>query len=155
MISLFDYCSIIYGPCLTNRIEQCIQRVQKSCLRYSFCARKFDNITPLFLRSGWLNMRQRWILHICYLTFKLLSFRSPSYLYSIFRTNSSYHSSNAPSTRSQSLLSIPSHRTSKFQALFSYLSSCSYNSLPSEIRSLPSISLFKRAAAPYIRMHHA
>ena len=153
VVSLFDYCDVVYSPFLTSRLSSLVQRVQNSCLRFSYCARKFDHISPFFVKSSWLRMSQRWKLHLCCLVFKVLSSRSPSYLYNIQPTNLSYHSSNSLSTRSQSLISIPAHRTTKFESSFSYTAAHYYNSLPAAIRQLDSYQSFKHAVRQHILQH--
>ena len=154
VISLLDYADVVYGPCLTTRLSAIVQRIQNSCLRYSYNIRKFDHISPLFLRSGWLKVRQRWILHLCCIVHKVLHSETPIYLNELLCSNSSMHSVHAPSTRRGADLSVPAHRTVKFTASFSYLSSLYYNSLPLDIRSLTPMSAFKCAARSFILVHY-
>ena len=82
--SLFDYCHVVYGLRLPASLASCVQLVHNSCLRFSFCARKFDHISPLLKKSGWLPMRQRWILHLCCIIYKTLRDCSPPYLFNLF-----------------------------------------------------------------------
>ena len=154
VISLFDYADVVYGPCLTTHLSSIVQGIQNSCLRYSHNVRKFDHILPFFLRSGWLNVRQRWILHLCCIVHKALESETPIYLRELLCSNSSWHSVYAPSTRRGADLSVPAHRTVKFTASFSYLSCFYYNSLSLEIRSPSSIPAFKCAVRSFILVHY-
>jgi len=153
VLSLFDYADTIYVPNLNKRLLSRIQRVQNSCLRFSFGIRKYDHITPSLIKSGWLNIHQRFILHLCCLTFNVLRSNTPPYLRDLLHLNHEFHSSPLPLTRSRDLLSFPSHRSLKFRASFSFTSAKYYNSLPSSIRSSPSLSAFRSAASLYIRSH--
>ena len=151
IISLFDYCDVVYGPRLSVSLASRVQLVQNSCLRFSYCARKFDHISPLLKKSGWLPMKQRWILHLCCIIYKILRDCSPPYLFNLLPTNASFHT--AHSTRSQDLLSIPYHRTNSLRASFSYVGPHYYNSLPSEIRALPTLSSFRCSCKSFLLLH--
>ena len=118
VISLLDYADVVYGPCLFTRLSSIVQRIQNSCLRYSYNVCKFDHTSPFFLRSGWLNVRQRWILHLCCIVHKALESETPIYLNELLCSNSSLHSVYAPSTRRGADLAVPVHRTVKFTASF-------------------------------------
>ena len=107
IISIFDYADVVYGPCLSSSLLSVVQRVQNSCLRFSYNVRKYDHITPSFQRSGWLKMKQRWIFHLCCLVYKILATGTPRYLYELLRSNLSMHSSGSMSTRRCFDLSVP------------------------------------------------
>ena len=80
ILSLFNYVNTVFGPCISVRTAGRIQRIQNSCLRFSYGIRKYDHISPAMQLSGWLNMRQRWILHLCCITHKILHTDTPVYL---------------------------------------------------------------------------
>ena len=156
IISIFDYADVVYGPCLSSSRSSVVQRVQNSCLRFSYNVRKYDHITPSFQRSGWLKMKQRWIFHLCCLVYKILATGTPRYLYELLHSNLSMRSSGSSgssgsmTTRHCFDLSVPSHRSCKFTASFSYISSYYYNSIPPNIRSLSSFASFKHSARSFI-----
>lgn len=52
VIFLFDYANTVYIPALSQKMLNCVQRVQNSCLRFSYNVHKYDHISPLFLRSA-------------------------------------------------------------------------------------------------------
>ncbi|KYM96666.1 hypothetical protein ALC62_12662 [Cyphomyrmex costatus] len=150
VISLFDYSNSIYIPALSQKLLTRVQRIQNTCLRFSFNVRKYDHISPYFSRSGWLNIRQRFILHLCCLVFRLLHSGVPRYLRNLLYFNSDLHANNTPDTRHQDSLSYPRHRTSKFKAAFSYTATKFYNAMPSFIRLSPSLPSFRSRALEYI-----
>lgn len=55
-----------------NSLLHRVQRVQNLCLRFCYGARKFDHVSPLFRRSRWLTIRQRFILHLCCLSYNVI-----------------------------------------------------------------------------------
>ena len=149
VLSLFDYADVVYVPCVNQQLLLRLQRVQNSCLRFCYGARKFDHVTPLFERAGWLRMHQRVIWHLCCIVYKVVCSGIPPYLRSLIHHNVEFHSDSASSTRSESQLACPSHRTSKFRGSFSYLAVKHFNSLPSSILSSSSFPIFREAT----RMH--
>ena len=146
VISLFDYADIVYYPCLTKRVSLRIQRVQNACVRFAFGLRKFDHLTPAFIESGWLNMKQRYMVHLCCLIYKLISTGVPPYLRELLVTNHERRTDDYISTRYDYNLSVPPCHSTKFYSSFTYCSALYYNSLPSEIRAVTSFASFKHAA---------
>ena len=163
VISLFDYCDVLYSPFLTSRLTSLIQRVQNSCLRFSYCVRKFDHISPLFVKSSWLRMSQRWKLHLCCLVFKILTSSCPTYLYNILRTNLSFHSSKLFSVAHINIRSLVAH----FTDIIDLLSSLNFDvltvsetwlsdAIPSSSLTIPGYTFF-RSDSDYYYMslfHH-
>ncbi|CAH0555180.1 unnamed protein product [Brassicogethes aeneus] len=45
VLSHFNYCDVVYGPCLDKVNINRIEKVQKSCLRYTYGIRKYDPIS--------------------------------------------------------------------------------------------------------------
>jgi len=154
IISLFDYADVVYIPCLNKRLLHRIQLIQNSCLRLSYGIRKYDHISPSFQRSGWLNIYQRFIVHLCCITYKTLRLNTPMYLRELLHLNIESHSGLSIDTRHQNLLSCPSHHTRKYQNSFSYSSPKYYNSLPPDIRTKTSLSSFRSKLSQYILVHY-
>ena len=40
VVSLLDDCDVVYSPFLTSRLSSLVQRIQNSCLRFSYCVRQ-------------------------------------------------------------------------------------------------------------------
>lgn len=80
VLSLFDYVDVVYISCLSKYLLRKIQLIQNSCLRFSYGIRKYDHISPSFQHSGWLTIHQRFIVHLCCLTYKILQSNTPIYL---------------------------------------------------------------------------
>jgi len=154
IVSLFDYADVVYIPCLNKRLLHRIQLIQNSCLRLSYGIRKYDHISPSYQRSGWLNIYQRFIVHLCCTIYKTLHSNTPLYLRDLLHLNIESHSGMSIDTRHQNLLSCPSHHTKKFQNAFSYSSAKFYNSLPPHIRAETSLSSFKSKLTQFIFEHY-
>lgn len=138
ILSLFNYSDIVYSPALSQRNFARVQSIQNACLRFCFNVRKYEHISPFMDKSDWLTMRQRWIFHLCLLVHSVLSSNSPSYLRDRLKLFSQSNESASRTTRfANFLLVIPVHRTTKFEASFSYLGPHFYNLIPHELKTLP------------------
>ena len=125
-----------------------------SCLCFSYCARKYDYISPYYQKSGCLKIWQRFILYLCCLVFSLLCSNTP-----ISASSPSVeHLSIIPLLislliRYQDYLYFPIYRSTKFRAAFSYTSVKHFNSLPDSIKTSPSLrpslSSFRSAASRF------
>jgi hypothetical protein len=81
---IFDYASPVYND-LPDYLNVKIQRTQNACVRFVFGrVRRDEHITPYYIELKWLKLKERRLLSIAVLLFKILSKHSPSYLYSRF-----------------------------------------------------------------------
>lgn len=141
ILSSLSYCDTVYWPALLNKDKESLQKIQNACLRFSYNLRKFDHISPSFLHSKWFNLNERFNLHLSCLIFKLLKNDSPEYLVSKFTKLSEFH---GRVTRNCDLFCIPKHKTAQFQRSFSYNAAKNYNTIPTDVKSVSSINLFKK-----------
>lgn len=137
VLSQFNYCDYVYGPCLTTRDASRLQKIQNSCLRYIHGIRKYDRISHTLALTHWLNMSNRRKLHANIFFFKLLRNNRPSYLTAKIRYRTDVHNLNI---RRKGMLTIPQHKTTLFERSFSYNISRTVNECPKEYKSL---SLYK------------
>ena len=105
------------------------------------CKRKFDHVTPLLIELHWLPVRQRIVFKILLYTFKALHGASPTYLTELI---SPCVPRRALRSADQLLLEQPTHKL-KLIGLraFSVCAPYLWNSLPFEIKSSASLSIFK------------
>jgi hypothetical protein len=129
------------------------QRIHNTCLKFVYGVRKFDHLTPLFQASGWLNIEQRYNVHLCCLVRKILQLNIPAYLQACLYYNQELHSISSSSTRFHSSLAFPRYRTTKFQVIFLYIAVKYLNLLPDDVRACLSFSPFKAAAFQHIISH--
>ena len=137
VLSHFNYCDVLYGPCLDGKDINRVERVQKSCLRFIYGIRKFDPISHKLKNAKWLNMLDRRKLHSLVLFHSVIYYNCPPYLTNkiVYRTD--VHRLNL---RFQGLISPPPHKTSMFRRSFSYNIYKLYNRIPKSLKTCkPSI----------------
>ena len=103
---------------------------------------KYDNITPILRQLHWLPVTERIDYKILLLTFKSLHGMAPEYLselLSVYKPGRSLRSSG------KSLLVTPKYKYLKSygQRAFSCAAPVLWNSLPDDIRSCNSLTVFK------------
>lgn len=140
VLSHFNFCDVVYGPCLKRIDQQRIQRVQKSCLRYIYGVRKFQPISHKLDTAKWIDMESRRRLHAACLYHTIILYKHPPYLYNKITFRSDVHNLNL---RFRGLISPPPHRTAQYQRCFTYNIYFIYNEIPSELKSL-NVTKFKK-----------
>lgn len=134
VLSNFNYCDFIYGPCLDINDKNRIQKVQNTCSRLIFGLRKYDHISHTFKELNWLRMDSRRELHLANFLFKVIFNTSfPSVLKSKFITRLNIH---LRTIRFSGKMTVPHHQTAMFQRSFTYNAIKVYNSLPTELTAL-------------------
>jgi len=139
VLSHFNFCDVVYGPCLDANTAMRIQRVQNSCLRFIYGIRRRNRISYTLKLAKWLNMDQRRYLHLICFFHKVLIFKTPPYLFTRLSYRTDIHNLNL---RHRGLLCIPRYRSTFFRRSFSYLIASSYNKVPNDFKVLR-LSSFK------------
>ena len=125
VLSQFSHCSAVYVPCLDAVDRYRIQKVQNSCLRLIYGVKRRNRISPYLVMSGWLNMFNRFKLRSNTFYFKIIKFKSPTYLYKKITFRTDVHHLTL---RRKHYLTIPQHRKEIFKRSFSYnIASCINN----------------------------
>ena len=137
--SKLDYCnSLLNGLPNTSTVR--LQYVQNSLARVVCNTTKFQcHTTTLLKRLHWLPISERIKFKIASLTFKIQHFAKPSYLSELI---TSYQPSRSLRSSGTNLLSIPDIRSSIGRRSFSYTAPKLWNSLPPDLRSCTSITVF-------------
>lgn len=117
VMSSFNFCDVVYGPCLLYSDRQRIQRLQNSCLRFIHGVRRDQHISQYLKTTGWLNMQQRRAFHSAIIFFKILTNKMPEYLFKKVKIRSERHNLN---TRFKNNISVPKHNTERYKHSFSY-----------------------------------
>lgn len=131
VLSHFAYCDIIYGPCLDVMTSKRIQRVQNSCTRLICGIRRREHVTYKIREINWLNMSNRRLLHSSMFFHKIVTTKSPQYLYEKIRFRTDVHNINI---RRKSLITPPAHKTALYERSFTYNISKVYNKIPANLR---------------------
>jgi len=124
VLSTFNYCDVVYGPCLTAFDSQRIQKMQNYCLRFIFGLKKHEPVSHKLSDVNWLKMKERRRLHCATLYHKILITKTPLYLYKRLNFRTDVHNLNL---RNRGLLTPPFHRTAFFERSFSYNVPALYN----------------------------
>lgn len=140
VLSQFNYCDFIYGPCLDNIYKSRIQKVQNSCVRFIFSLKKFDHVSHKINALNWLNMVNRRILHLNIFVHKLLIYKNGNIVDKLTQ-RSHIHSVNV---RQKNKLTMPHHSTALFQRSFTYNAVFYYNKVSTDLKSLSIAALKKR-----------
>lgn len=146
VMSHFNHCDTVYGPCIDSIESRRIQKVQNSCLRLIFGIRRPQRISHKLKTVGWLNMYNRRRLHLVCLFHKILKFKTPPYLLKKLSYRSDVHNINI---RRKFLLTVPRHRKEIFKRSFSYNIAACINKLPFDGLSL-SCDCFKKLYKRYL-----
>ena len=139
ILSNFNYCSVLFGN-ITGVLHNKIQKVQNSCLRFSFSLNKRDHISQALNSSKWLNMSNRFIYHSMVLIYKIVHNLAPNYLHVALFNSLIVH--NYP-TRSSNLLPIPTFSCRTKEHFFFVSAVRNFNQLPVDILSCVSVNSFK------------
>lgn len=112
---VFDYASCVYCD-LPDYLNQKLQRMQNSCLRFVIKIRRDEHITPYYIEHNLLKLNERRKVSIATLLYRVLNSNSPLYLKEKFvmRTAVS-HRVNRHTNR---CLEIPPHRTDIYSKAF-------------------------------------
>lgn len=131
VVSQFDYCDSVYGPCLRAIDKIRIQRLQNACVRLIYGIRKYNHVSHKIAELGWLNMSNRRLSHASCLLHRILLDRRPSYLCNKIRFRTDVHHLNL---RHRGLIDMQLCYTEMGKRRFLYECVSFYNSLPQSIK---------------------
>lgn len=141
ILSTLAYCDVVYWPALLKKDQESLQKIQNSCLRFSYSLRKFDHISGKLLESNWLTLAERYKLHLACLIYKINRKQKPPYLFEKLVRGVDIHHRT---TRYCNLYNVPKHNTAQFERSFTYNAVKIYNSLDRHIKSSSSIYCFRK-----------
>ena len=137
--SKLDYCNSLYYGLPAVSLDR-LQKVQNSLARVVVpSARRHHHITPILHELHWLPIRQRVDFKIASLTYKTLLIKQPSYLFELLTP---YVPTRNLRSLDKHLLTVPDIRSANGRRSFAFAAPTIYNSLPLQLRSCQSLSLF-------------
>lgn len=147
VLSHFNYCDVLYGPCLLGSDAKRIQLMQNSCVRLVGGIRGRERGVSAKLREiNWLRMNERRMLHSLVLFNKIICKNCPAYLYDKVKFRYDVHNLDL---RHKCTITPPTHVTSLYERSFSYQLATTYNKVPVAIKVCPNqarCSVLRRAA---------
>lgn len=134
VLSQFNYCDAIYGPCLKQYDINRIQLIQNSCVRLIMGIRRYERGVSAKIRElNWLTMAERRKLHSIVFFNKIITEKCPKYLYTKIKFRSDTHNINI---RDKYAITVPKHNTACYERSFSYQIAHIYNNIPETLRHL-------------------
>lgn len=130
ILPLLDYGDVVYHSSITVGLANSIQKLQNTCMRFSFNIPFRNHITPYLNEQSILNMTNRRKLHIFTQVYRVLDTNQPPYLKELFTINEHSHR-----TRSRGDFSIQQHKTTSFQKSFSFVAVQMWNSLSNDVKN--------------------
>ena len=153
VLSHFNYCDYLFFN-LTTVLCSKIQKVQNSCIRFIFNLRKYDrhHITPYLSKLGWLNMKNRRMLHSLVLMFKIDKNIAPSYLINAVNRVKSAHEYNLRTANN--FRTIKCRQTNRQNTFFAMIPPL-YNNLPANCKNCNTISMFKTQCKAHLNLQQS
>ena len=150
ILSQFNYGDIILQN-LTEQLQNKIQKIQNSCIRFTFGLRKYDHISAFIKNKSILNMKSRRLLHSLTLMFKIQNNKAPVYLRKRIKRHNDTHNHF---TRNRLNIDPPFARTKLRSMSYFVFISKKYNELAKKI-DINNISLntFKIRCKKYLLSH--
>ena len=129
-----------------------LQRVQNACARLVYRRSKFTSTAPLLRELHWLPVRQRISFKILLIVYKSLNGQAPNYITELLQLKFQSHSRSLRSSTDKLLFQIPHGKTkvTLVDHAFAIAAPKLWNSLPIEIRSTPSLNVFKSNLKTYL-----
>ena len=145
VLSQISYCISVYGSGSIGNLHR-IQKIINFAVRVIFGRSKYDHVSALRQRLGWMSSEELVQYHTLSLLHKVLRNGEPECLSNMFQTNRSRRERN---TRQDSQLYVPASRTNAGKRCFHRRAPLMYNALPSELTQLP-VTRFNRAVIRHI-----
>ena len=148
ILSQFNYGDIILQG-MNNQLINKIQKIQNSCIRFSFGLRKYDHVSHTRKSNKILCMQDRSLLHSLTLMFKITKNIAPNYLSTRITYHSNLHNYN---TRRRNDIAAPFARsTIRSLSFFVYIAK-KFNEISGCTDfSGSSINMFKNKCINYLR----
>lgn len=116
VLSIINYCLVVYYPFLDKVSQQRLQRVENTCCRFVCGLKKFDHVSRHIHDLKWLKLSFLFKFRLVLLIYRLFKDRAPSYLFEKLIPRNMVHSRNIRHIT----LTVPHHTTALFSRGFTY-----------------------------------
>ena len=136
----FNYCGAVWGN-INKGLADKLQKLQNRAVRILTFSNCDVRSSVLLDELGWERLEYVRLKQLAVTMYKIHINLSPSYLRRIFTKTSNVHSHNL--RNSELNYYVPRPRTESAKGSLHYRGSVLWNKIPSEIRKLPSLNVFK------------
>lgn len=138
----FAYCDTVVSD-MTVELANKLQRAQNYCIRFIFCLKRDDHVSPYYKQLFLLKLYEFRSFHILTMLHAVLQTRVPTYLANkfVFASDISTKSTRKGST----MLIIPKHRTVMYNKSFTVMACRLWNSLPDSLKAIDSRAQFAKS----------
>lgn len=143
----FEYCSTLYLNCTKEKLSklQLLQnRAMRIILKCDYRTHRIDMLNDL----GWMSISQRIRYNTLVMIFKINHGLVPPYMHNNITLNSDIHSYN---TRNRNNFRLPLPKTEQVKFNIFYYGLKMFNELPSQMKNIDSLNVFKKECAKYIK----
>ncbi len=147
IISRLDYCNSLFSQLSATNINR-MQRLQNGAARVVFGVGRRTEAHPLLNSLHWLSIKKRIVFKMLLYVYKALNNLAPQYISE--QLTLYIPSRTLRSASDKSRLSIPRSRSVAGERRFRIAAAREWNSLPSNIRAAPSISVFKKCLKTHL-----
>ena len=133
VVSRIQYCLSVYGNGSQKNFDR-LQKILNFAARVIFGRRKFDHVSDLRTKLGWLSPRGMSDFHTLVIAHKVIQRREPEQLAALFVANSAIR--ERPS-RQDHFFHLPRPRLETGKRRFGYRAAALLNSLPPHLSQLP------------------
>jgi hypothetical protein len=149
VLARLDYCNSLFAGLPASTLAP-LQRVQNAAARLVLGLKRSDHITPALKKLHWLPVRQRIQYKLSVLVYKSLNHQSPEYLTELFHYISDIPARSCLRSASDNKLDVPKSRLQFGERSLSIAGARQWNSLPTNIRAISDLTVFKRALKTYL-----
>jgi hypothetical protein len=140
-----DYCSTVWGANITSTDYKKLQRIQNCAMRVILECHHRTHIQDMLDSLHWLNVRQRFSFNILCLMWKIENGTVPEYMNLHTNSNTVHQHQTRQAVRGDKFREN-CHKSSLLRT-----GGQLWNSLPENIRSIGTLSAFKRATIKHLR----
>ena len=133
-----SHCSSAKGDKIFSFLQ--LQLIQNAAARVLTRTKKAEHITPVLRSLHWLPVCHRIDFKILLLVYKSLNGLGPKYISELLPR---YEPSRPLRSSGSGLLIVPRIKTKHGKAAFSHYATDSWNKLPDDLRSAPTLPIFK------------
>jgi len=141
VLTRLDYCNALLAGLLYSTVAP-LQRVINTATRLVCGLRPRDHVTDATIKLHWLPIRARIQYKLCLLFHRALNGQSPNYVAKLLQPVTTRHSSLRSADKNTLLVPRTSLKFGK--RAFSVAGPAAWNSLPTDIRTTTSSSVFKK-----------